>query len=291
MIDSNSRENGGRDGAFTRVELLVVLLTIAMLSGLLLTALARSDDNGARAVCMNNFRQMGVAMKMYASDNADYLPWPNWGTFGTPPGWLFLGNGIDANGVAYAGIPNPGPIPPGPVARWPGDLAWRTGLLYHYVQNPKAYLCPVNIESPSYKQNQRANMLSSYLMNGAAAGFPEPENRYQYKTCKITQVWSPLCWLMWEPDEYLLMDGSHSGSPNLNVWNDSSIYPSAPPNGTEGIGQLHTINGGEVLCVGGDVQFVTTAKFRADSNTPSGRGPGPGGRTYAWWSTFPVNVH
>ena len=288
MIHSNSRENGGRDHAFTRVELLVVLLTLAMLSGLLLTTLARSDDNGARSVCTNNLRQMGMAVKMYAGDNTDYLPWPNWDG-GT--GWLYTGNGTDANGVAYAGIPNPGPIPPGPVARWPGDLAWKTGLLYHYVQNSKAYLCPVDIESTSYKNNQRANMLSSYLMNGASAGFPAPLQKFQYMTAKITQVWSPLCWLMWEPDEYLNVNGTHSAYPNLNEYNDASIYPVAPPNGSEGLGQLHTINGGEVLCVGGDVQFVTTAKFRADSNTPAGRGPGPGGKTYAWWSTFTIDGH
>ena len=270
------------DQAFTRIELLVVVVTIAMLSGLLLTARARPDDNGARMVCINNLRQMGLAVKMYAGDNNDYLAWPNWeGSGATTPGWLYTKN---ANGVA--GIPNPKDT-----VHFPGDAAWKTGLWYQYVQNPKAYLCPVDIESPTYKQNQRPNMLSSYIMNGASAGFPEPVSRNHNNTCKITDVWSPACYLMWEPDEYMTSSGVHALGPNIMRFDDGSDIPSAPPNGYAGLGWMHSVNGDEMLSVGGDVKFVTMLQFKADSNTSSGRGPGPGGMTYLWWSPFSSDGH
>jgi type II secretory pathway pseudopilin PulG len=271
------------DQAFTRIELLVVVVTIAMLSGLLLTARARPDDNGARMVCINNLRQMGLAAKMYAGDNNDYLTWPNWDGSGssTKPGWLYT---LNVNGVTR--IPNPNDT-----VHFPGDAAWKTGLWYQYVQNPKAYLCPVDIEGPTYKQNQRPNMLSSYLMNAAEAGFPEPENKYQYRTCKITDVWSSACYLMWEPDEYMTPFGLHSSDRNPTEFNDGAVFPMAPPSGSEGLGWMHSVNGDEILTVGGDVKFVTMRQFIADSNTASGRGPGPGGKTYLWWSPFSSDGH
>jgi len=268
--------------AFTRIELLVVVVTVAMLSGLLLTARARPDDNGARMVCINNLRQMGLAVKMYAGDNNDYLTWPNWdGAGATTPGWLYTRN---VNGVF--GIPRPNDT-----AHFPGDSAWKFGLWYVYVQNSRSFLCPVDIERPSYKAVQRPNMLSSYTMNGADAGFPQAENEYQYKTCKITDVWSSACYLMWEPDEYLTASGVHSSSPNLSTFNDGAVNPSAPPSSSQGLGWMHSVNGNEILSVGGDVKFVTMRQFMADSNTASGRGPGPGGKTYLWWSPFSSDGH
>ena len=157
-----------RDHAFTLTELLVVIGTTAMLGILILPALARSDDNGARMVCMNNLRQMGMAVNMYAGDNRDYLAYPNWdGGAGGPnvgPGWLYT----VTNSLGI--IPNPSKL------LWKNNpiSAWQTGLWFQYVQNPKSYLCPVDIESPTYTNNQRQNELSSYVMNGAVAGFPAP---------------------------------------------------------------------------------------------------------------------
>jgi hypothetical protein len=233
---------------------------------------------------------MGLAMRMYADDNNERMAWPNWdGGAGTATGWLYAPNGKDLNGVAYTGIPNPGPIPPGPVVRWPGDLAWKTGLWFKYMPKYKSYFCPVDVKSPSYKNNSRAQMMSTYVMNGAVAGYPSPENQYHFQTAKTTQVWNPMCWLMWEPDEYLNADGTRSGSPNGNEFNDGSNYPSAPPHGNEGIGLLHSKNGGNALAMDGHSQYLMMKTFAADSNIRGGQGPGPGGKTFLWWSPFTSN--
>jgi prepilin-type N-terminal cleavage/methylation domain-containing protein len=73
--------------AFTLVEMLVVIAIIAILAALLLTALSRSKASAQQTQCLGQTKQLALALQMSTQDNADSMPWPNWGR--RFQGWLY----------------------------------------------------------------------------------------------------------------------------------------------------------------------------------------------------------
>lgn len=62
--------------AFTLIELLIVIAIIAILVAMLMPTLGRVRYSAKNVVCLNNVKQIGVAMTMYAKENKNYF-WPN----------------------------------------------------------------------------------------------------------------------------------------------------------------------------------------------------------------------
>lgn len=63
-----------RRGAFTLVELLVVISILAVLIGILVPGLRGAKRVSKRVACGGNLRSVGQAMRMYLNDSNDYLP-------------------------------------------------------------------------------------------------------------------------------------------------------------------------------------------------------------------------
>ena len=101
---------------FTLIELLVVIAIIAVLIALLLPAVQAAREAARRAQCVNNMKQIGLAMHNYESSNGCFPPgekgccWGTWNVFILPyveqsalfNAWNSMGNNVPSGG-AYDG--------------------------------------------------------------------------------------------------------------------------------------------------------------------------------------------
>lgn len=246
-----NHDRGRSEFAFTKIDLVSSVAVLLILLFILSPALAMPRHHAARTVCRNNLRQMANASTMYASDNSENMALPNWGS-GTA-GWLYT----DSKGLV------PDPTKPEYATNRLG--AYQTGLWFDYVRDPNSYMCPIDSESPYYKS--RMNKLSSYVMNGSVCGFGS-----SMAACKITDPWSPECYLLYQPDESL-------GRPPIGsfAFNDASSYPDR----NEGLGALHSASTVDLVTAGGNVRTVTIARVMTEQTATS--------KSLAWWSPFGAN--
>jgi prepilin-type processing-associated H-X9-DG protein len=67
----------GRRGraAFTRIELAIVTVVVAVLVALVLPAIVRPHHPSRKPSCVNNLKQIGLAFRIFVNDNNEKLPW------------------------------------------------------------------------------------------------------------------------------------------------------------------------------------------------------------------------
>jgi prepilin-type N-terminal cleavage/methylation domain-containing protein/prepilin-type processing-associated H-X9-DG protein len=125
--------------AFTLVELLVAIAIIAILAGLLLSALGRAKASAQAISCRNNLRQWGQATLFYVADNSDRLPRDG------------LASGKDTNGGWYIDLPRILGLPPY------SEMPWRTNA--NIDPGHCIWICPAN------PRRSNGNNLFHYCLN------------------------------------------------------------------------------------------------------------------------------
>ncbi len=124
--------------AFTLIELLVVISIIAILMAVLMPALHRAREQGRRAACLSNLKQLNLAWIMYADENDDRLvngatgysnSNQSWGDHSGERAWI---DGYHPEDLEAA------------------KLDIRNGALWPYVKSEKVYRCPTGRKGEAF---------------------------------------------------------------------------------------------------------------------------------------------
>jgi prepilin-type N-terminal cleavage/methylation domain-containing protein/prepilin-type processing-associated H-X9-DG protein len=183
---------------FTLIELLVVIAIIALLMAILIPALHRASEQGQRAACLSNLKQLTLSWIMYADENDNKIVHGCTGKPGASP--------IPANEdgwVHWAGYSNETTVEA-------QIQAIREGALYRYCQTDKLYQCPSGLRGE----------MRTYSIVDSMNGWPSTGPHIKVRT-QITRPGERMVFL----DEGWVTFASWSIPYDREAWWGSTVVP------------------------------------------------------------------
>ena len=170
-MNQNQSQKYHRQGAFTLVELSVVVATVFVLMLVMLPALAGTRSNTKAARCLNNLGRLTAAWSMYAGDNSD----------------LFPGKMVD-NGIDWTSNPDN--------TNTLKLIDPASSYLAHYMQSPDWYKCPADTYQSPLNSGPRVLSVSANAILGNGIQPPNvfnqiPGRNYVKQFIRFTQLNKP----------------------------------------------------------------------------------------------------
>ena len=163
-LDFGSAGRRAARGAFTLIEVLVVVAIIAILAAMLLPALSRAKEKAWTAGCLNNLKQLTYCWSMYTTDHNDVLP-PNNSVYDVDTGQPIPG--MDLNQTWC----------PGNARADTNSANIEKGYLFSYNRSAGIYHCPADRADVELRPGITFPMLRtrSYNMSQSINGISGPD--------------------------------------------------------------------------------------------------------------------
>jgi hypothetical protein len=207
------------------IELLVSMAIIGILAAMLLSALTSSKRKSLQAVCLNNLRQIGVGMTVYAGDNQDYVIRAR---CDNPEKGSFVQICLDTQTV---------------------KSVQTVGLAVSSAENPSVWTCPDRPGLPIYENLYGGQWTIGYQYFGGITNWINPsfpEGIPSRSPVRLTQS---------EPTWCLAADAVIKCQRwgEIPAWHPGPAFENMPPHGAT---RLEAPPGGNQLFVDGSAQWI-----------------------------------